>query len=186
MILHPLPPDARCPYCRKGGLAFVRQRAYRGDVYRCTAVMACEGRAIHHQRNRGVCGVSAEAATGQLLFWTECPGQEPAAKEEMTVEFLTTRQVAERLQVPVYRVAHLLARGELSGTKISWTRPPVLIACARKPSSFSSYAQDVPSGSLSACCKSIGSMKRALIFRSGIQNQFAATTGPQERHGAVR
>src|ERR1035438_8316965 len=41
-------------------------------------------------------------------------GCRPAAKEEMTGEFLTTRQVAERLQVPVYRVAHLLARGELS------------------------------------------------------------------------
>jgi hypothetical protein len=68
MILHPLPPDARCPYCRKVGLAFVRQRASNGDVYRCTATTPCEGRALHHRRNRGACGVSAEAANGYLLF----------------------------------------------------------------------------------------------------------------------
>ena len=108
-----------------------------------------------------MCGVSAEAATGQLLFWTECPGQEPAAKEEMTVEFLTTRQVAERLQVPVYRVAHLLARGELSGTKISWTRPPVLIACARKPSSFSSLV-NLAGEDFAHCCGQSGWQKRLL------------------------
>src|ERR1022692_4446198 len=79
MMLHPLPPDARCPYCRKGGLAFVRQRGLQGDVYRCTAATPCEGRALHHRRNLGACGVSAEAGIGPLLFWTECPGQEPTA-----------------------------------------------------------------------------------------------------------
>jgi len=79
MMLHPLPPDARCPYCRKGGLAFVRQRGLRGDVYRCTAATPCEGRALHHRRNLGACGVSAEAVIGPLLFWTECPSQEPTA-----------------------------------------------------------------------------------------------------------
>src|ERR1035438_3593561 len=79
MMLHPLPPDARCPYCRKGGLAFVRQRGLQGDVYRCTAATLCEGRALHHRRKLGACGVSAEAGIGPLLFWTECPGQEPTA-----------------------------------------------------------------------------------------------------------
>jgi hypothetical protein len=75
MRLHPLPPEARCPYCRKGGLAFVRQRGRRGDLYRCTAATPCEGHALHHRRDRGACGVSAEAACGDLLSWTECPGQ---------------------------------------------------------------------------------------------------------------
>src|ERR1017187_494020 len=125
MMLHPLPPDARCPRCRKGGLAFVRQRASRGDVYRCTAEIPCEGRALHHRGDRGACGVSAEAANGYLLCWTECPGQESAAKGEMTVEYLTTRQVAERLQVPRNTVVGLLARGKLSGTKVGdkWRIP---------------------------------------------------------------
>ena len=52
------------------------------------------------------------------MSWTECPGQEPAAKGEMTVEYLTTRQVAERLRVPVSMVVHLLASRKLSGTKV--------------------------------------------------------------------
>ena len=78
----------------------MRKRGYHGDLYRCTAATPCEGHALHHRRNRGACGVSAQAASGHLLFWTECPGQEPAAKGEMTVEYLATRQVAERLQVP--------------------------------------------------------------------------------------
>jgi len=114
MIVHPLPPDARCPYCRKGGLAFVRQRGYHEDVYRCTAATPCEGRAIHHRRDRGACGVSAEAASGHLLLWTECPGQKPAAEGEMTVEYLTARQFAERLQVSISVVARLLASGKPS------------------------------------------------------------------------
>ena len=37
----------------------------------------------------------------------------------MTVEYLTTRQVAERLRVPVSMVVHLLASGKLSGTKVN-------------------------------------------------------------------
>jgi len=43
----------------------------------------------------------------------------------MTVEHLTTRQVAERLEVPVSMVAHLLASGKLSGTKVNhrWEVP---------------------------------------------------------------
>ena len=125
MRLHPLLPDARCPYCRKGGLAFVRQRGRQGDLYRCPAATPCEGHALHHRRNRGACGVSAQAANGHLLFWTECPGQEPAAKGEMTVEYLTPRHVAERLQVPRNTVVGLLARGKLSGTKVGdkWRIP---------------------------------------------------------------
>src|ERR1035441_3296643 len=125
MMLHPLPPDARCPCCRKGGLAFVRQRASRGDVYRCTAAIPCEGRALHHRGDRGACGVSAEAKRGYLLNWTECPGQESTAIGEVTVESLTTRQVAERLQVPVRMVAPLLTSGKLSGTKVNnrWQVP---------------------------------------------------------------
>jgi len=91
----------------------------RGDVYRCTAATPCEGRALHHRGDRGGCGVSAEVASGRLLLWTECLSKEPAAKEEMTVEYLTTCQVAERLQVPVNRVSCLLASGKLSGTKVN-------------------------------------------------------------------
>ena len=43
----------------------------------------------------------------------------------MTVEYLTTRQVAERLRVPVSMVVHLLASGKLSGTKVNnrWQVP---------------------------------------------------------------
>jgi excisionase family DNA binding protein len=37
----------------------------------------------------------------------------------MTVEYFSTRQVAERLHVPVSMVVHLLASGELSGTKVN-------------------------------------------------------------------
>jgi excisionase family DNA binding protein len=60
-----------------------------------------------------------------LLFWTECPGQEPTANVEPTVECLTTRQVAERLQVSTSVVVHLLASGKLSGTKVGdkWRIP---------------------------------------------------------------
>jgi len=54
-----------------------------------------------------------------LLCWTECSGQEPpVAKREMTVEHLTTRQVADRMQVSVTEVGRLLASGKLSGTKV--------------------------------------------------------------------
>jgi len=53
------------------------------------------------------------------LCWTECPGQKSTAIGEVTVESLTTHQVAERLQVRVSRVSSLLASGELSGTKVS-------------------------------------------------------------------
>src|ERR1017187_4295614 len=125
MILHPLPPDARCPYCRKGGLAFVRQRGHQGDLYRCTAATPCKGRALHHRRNLGACGVSAEAVIGPLLFWTECPGQEPTAIGEMAVEYLTTDQVAERLHVRMRMVVRFLASGKLSGTKVNnWWQVP--------------------------------------------------------------
>ena len=60
-----------------------------------------------------------------MLDWTECPGQEPTAKGEMTVDYLTTRQFAERLQVPASMVRHLLASGKLSGTKVNnrWRVP---------------------------------------------------------------
>ena len=34
-----------------------------------------------------------------MLSWTECPGQESAANGEMTVEYLTTRQVAAGQEV---------------------------------------------------------------------------------------
>lgn len=54
-----------------------------------------------------------------MLFWTECPGQELTAKREMTVEPLTTRQVAERLHFSVSTVTHLLASGQLAGTKVN-------------------------------------------------------------------
>jgi excisionase family DNA binding protein len=53
------------------------------------------------------------------LFGTECPGQESTARGEVTVEFLTTRQVAERLQVPVNMVDRLLAGSKLNGTKVN-------------------------------------------------------------------
>ena len=119
MKLHALPPDAKCPYCRKAGLAFVRQRGLQGDLYRCTAATPCHGLSLHHRRNGGACGVSAGAWSGHLLNWTECPGQEQAANGEMTGDYLTTGQVAERLQVPVSMVVHLLASGKLSGTKVN-------------------------------------------------------------------
>jgi len=35
----------------------------------------------------------------------------------------------------------------------SWTRPPLLIAWAREPSSLSSYIRPSPSGSFSARCQ---------------------------------
>lgn len=117
MMLHPLPPDARCPCCRKAGLAFVRQRGRHGDLYRCAAATPCKGRTLHYRSNRGACGVSALAATGHLLFWAECPGQETSAQGEMEAEYLTTRQVAERLQVSVSMVIRYLANGKLSATK---------------------------------------------------------------------
>jgi excisionase family DNA binding protein len=53
------------------------------------------------------------------LCWTECPGQESTAIGEVTVESLSTRQVAERLHVPVSMVVRLLASGKLSGTKVN-------------------------------------------------------------------
>src|ERR1039458_866000 len=78
--------------------------------YRCTAATPCEGRALHHRGDRGACGVSAQA-NGHLLCWTECPGQESTAIGEVTVESLTTRQVAERRHVPVSMVVRPLASG---------------------------------------------------------------------------
>ena len=112
MKLHPLPPDAKCPYCRKGGLAFVRQRKLQGDLYRCTAATPCKGLSVHHRRNRGECGVSAEPTSGQRLHWTECPSQEPATKEEITEEHLSTRQADERLRDSTKMVIGLLAEME--------------------------------------------------------------------------
>jgi len=53
-----------------------------------------------------------------LLFWTECPDQESTAIGEVTVESLTTGQVAERLHVRMRMVVRLLASGKLSGTKV--------------------------------------------------------------------
>jgi len=98
MKLHPLPPDAKCPYCRKGGLAFVRQRGLQGDLYCCTATTPCKGLSLHYRRDRGPCGVSAEPTSGHRLNWTECPGREMAPQGEMTEEHLTTRKGAERLR----------------------------------------------------------------------------------------
>jgi excisionase family DNA binding protein len=64
-----------------------------------------------------------------LVFWTECPGQESTAIGELTVESLTTGQVAERLQVPVSMVGRFLASGKLSGTKVNhrWGVPVVAL-----------------------------------------------------------
>jgi ssDNA-binding Zn-finger/Zn-ribbon topoisomerase 1 len=86
MMLHPLPSEAKCPYCGNGGLGFVRQRGSQGDLYRCTAAAPCKKYSLHHRRNRGACGVSAVAAIGHLLHFTECPGQEPASPPEMSAE----------------------------------------------------------------------------------------------------
>ena|ERR1039457_289882 len=128
MKLHPLPPDAKCPYCCKGGLEFVRDR-FQGDLYRCTAATPCKGLSLHHRRDRGSCRVSAVTTIGSLMSWTECPGKEPAPKEEITEEYLPTRQAAERLRVSTRIVIRLLAKGKLSGTKIGfrWQIPAAML-----------------------------------------------------------
>ena len=117
MNLHPLPPDAKCPYCGQGGLAFVRQRGRHGDLYRCTAAIPCEGFSLHHGRSNDSCGVSAEAKSGHLLNSTQCHSHVPSENGEMIVEYLTTRATAQRLHIPINRIARLLASGTLSGTK---------------------------------------------------------------------
>src|SRR5437016_12479134 len=65
-------------------------------------------------------------------------------------------------------MAGYLALKSLSLRDRRWTRPPLLIAWARKPSSFGSYRQS-PMGQFSVRSKSMGSMNWALISRSGIQ-----------------
>src|ERR1017187_4057007 len=109
MRLHPLPLAAKCPYCCKGGLEFVRHR-FQGDLYRCTAALPCTGLSLHHRGTGGACGVSAESMIGGLISWTECPGAEQAPKEEITEEYLTTRQAAERLRSSTRVVHRLLAK----------------------------------------------------------------------------
>src|SRR5580698_9589793 len=69
-----------------------------------------------------------------------------------------------------------------------WIRPPVLNAIARKPSSFNSHAP--PWGSFSVRSRSMGSMKRALTFWSGIQepvcdNRHLKPLGMSERAGLL-
>src|ERR1039458_9782441 len=87
MRLHPLPLAAKCPYCCKGGLEFVRHR-FQGDLYRCTAATPCKGHSLHHRGYGGGCGGSAESTIGGLMSWTECPGGERASKDEITEEYL--------------------------------------------------------------------------------------------------
>jgi excisionase family DNA binding protein len=66
---------------------------------------------------------------GGLISWTQCPGAEPAPKEEITEEYLTTRQAAERLRSSTRVVYRLLAKGKLSGTKIGfrWQIPVAVL-----------------------------------------------------------
>jgi excisionase family DNA binding protein len=125
MNLHPLPADAKCPYCGKGGLAFVRERRLQGDLYRCTAATPCQGLALHYRKDLGVCGVAAKAISGHLLHWTACLDQELSQQDELTEEHLTTRQAAERLRVSKNRVIGLVRRGKLPGRKIGskWLIP---------------------------------------------------------------
>lgn len=125
MRLHAIESELRCPYCRKGGLAFVRQRGAQGDLYRCTATTPCAGLTLHYRRNRGACGISAETVNGTLVYWMECPGQEPAPKSETPVDHLATWQVAARLQLDTSSVVRLLATGKLPGMKVNdkWQVP---------------------------------------------------------------
>jgi excisionase family DNA binding protein len=116
MKLHLLPSDTRCPCCGQPGLTFVRRR-FQGDLYRCAAETPCNARTLHHCGTNGRCGVSAEA-NGHLLFWTECAGQEPATVREPAEEYLTTRQVAARLQISRGMVSHLVATGKMSAVKV--------------------------------------------------------------------
>lgn len=133
MRLHPLPPETECPYCHTGGLAFVRERGMQGDLYRCTAATPCKGQSLHHRRNRGACGVSVEATSGNLLNWAECAGQAPAPtpSEEMSEVHLTTRQAAGRLRVSQKMVIDLLTSGKLAGMKIG-VRWQISAAAVRK------------------------------------------------------
>jgi len=63
------------------------------------------------------------------MSWTECPGAEPAPKEEITEEYLTTWQAAERLRGSTRMVLRLLAKGDLSGTKVGfrWQIPVAVL-----------------------------------------------------------
>ena len=60
-----------------------------------------------------------------MLFWTECPGQEPTAIRGDGGRIPHTHQVAERLHVRMRMVVRLLASGKLSGTKVNnWWQVP--------------------------------------------------------------
>ena len=129
MRLHTLEPDVRCPYCHRGGLAFVRPRRFQGDLYRCTAPIPCRGLSLHYRKNGRACGVAAEGTNGLLVSWCECPGQEQVAHCESPLDHLTTGQVAQRLQVDVSSVVRLLATGKLSGSKVNdqWRVPSMAL-----------------------------------------------------------
>src|ERR1035441_8125203 len=62
---------------------------------------------------------------GTCCVGLSAPARSRRRRGEMTVEYLTPRHVAERLQVPRNTVVGLLARGKLSGTKVGekWRRP---------------------------------------------------------------
>jgi excisionase family DNA binding protein len=124
MNLHPLPDDAKCPFCGKGGLVFVRKRRAQGDIYRCTAETPCKGLSFHYRSSGSGCGVSAETAGGRFLTWIPCVHQEPAVHLE-TEEHLTTLQAAVRLRVSKKVVIGLVSRGKLPGRKIGirWLIP---------------------------------------------------------------
>ena len=60
-----------------------------------------------------------------LVVLDRMPRPGAGGEGDMTVEYLTSGQVAERLQVPVSMVVQLLDSGKLSGTKVNrlWQVP---------------------------------------------------------------
>jgi excisionase family DNA binding protein len=124
MNLHHLPDDAKCPFCGKGSLAFVRKRRIQGDIYRCTAEPPCRGLSFHYRSAGSGCGVSAETAGGRFLTWSPCAHRERAAQDELE-EHLTTMQAAARLRVSKKAVIGLVCSGKLPGRKIGvrWLIP---------------------------------------------------------------
>lgn len=125
MRLHPIEPEMRCPHCGAGALVFVRQRGLQGDLYRCTAPKPCLGLTLHYRRDRRACGIAAETVNGTLIAWTACPGQQSLPHAETPADYLSTWQVAARLEIDSGTVVRLLATGKLFGQKVNgkWKVP---------------------------------------------------------------
>ena len=116
-----------------------------------------------------VSGFGEPAIVEAVLAWF-CSALNDGRPDSSKATISPSMTVSSGISASARAIAEYLCAKSLSFRDRRCKRRPLLIASARYPSSFNSYAHEPPSGNFSAGSKSMGSMKGALIVTSDIQH----------------